>query len=90
LVVFRLVQEALTNTMKHGGPGTSAAVRLRLGPGGVEVEIEDDGAGGPSGPCIPGGGMTGMAERVGAYGGELACGPCQPRGWRVTARLAAA
>jgi signal transduction histidine kinase len=33
--------------------------------------------------------MTGMAERVSAYGGELACGPRQPSGWRVTARLAA-
>jgi signal transduction histidine kinase len=89
LVVFRLVQEALTNTMKHAGPGVSAAVRLRLAPGEVRVEVEDDGAGRVGVPCTPGGGMTGMAERVSAYGGELTCGPRQPRGWQVTARLAA-
>jgi signal transduction histidine kinase len=89
LVVFRLVQEALTNTMKHAGPGASAAVRLRLVPGEVCVEVEDDGAGSVGVPCTPGGGMTGMSERVSAYGGELTCGPRQPRGWRVAARLAA-
>ena len=87
LVVFRLVQEALTNTMKHAGPGASAAVRLRLAPGDVEVEVEDDGAGSAGVPRAPGGGMTGMAERVSAFGGELTCGPRQPRGWRVTALL---
>jgi signal transduction histidine kinase len=88
LVVFRLVQEALTNTMKHAGPGASAAVRLRLVPGEVCVEVEDDGAGSVGVPCTPGGGMTGMSERVSAYGGELTCGPRQPCGWQVTARLA--
>jgi signal transduction histidine kinase len=87
LVVFRLVQEALTNTMKHAGPGASAAVRLRLEPGEVRVEVEDDGVGSAGVARTPGGGLTGMAERVGAYGGELTCGPRQPRGWRVTARL---
>jgi signal transduction histidine kinase len=87
LVIFRLVQEALTNTMKHAGPGASAAVRLRLAPGEVRVDVEDDGAGGAGVPRAPGGGLTGMAERVGAFGGELSCGPRQPRGWRVTARL---
>jgi signal transduction histidine kinase len=87
LVVFRLVQEALTNTMKHAGPGASAAVRLRLGPGEVFVEVTDDGAGSAGVSGAPGGGLTGMAQRVGAFGGELTCGPCQPRGWRVTARL---
>jgi signal transduction histidine kinase len=87
LVVFRLVQEALTNTMKHAGPGASAAVRLRLAPGEVRVEVEDDGAGSAGVARAPGGGLTGMAERVGAFGGELTCGPRQPRGWRVTARL---
>jgi len=87
LVVFRLVQEALTNTMKHAGPGASAAVRLRLAPGEIRVEVEDDGAGSTGVPRAPGGGLTGMAERVSAFGGELTCGPRQPCGWRVTARL---
>ena len=87
LVVFRLIQEALTNTMKHAGPGASAAVRLRLEPGEVRVEVEDDGVGSAGVPRAPGGGLTGMAERINAFGGELTCGPRQPRGWRVTARL---
>jgi len=87
LVVFRLVQEALTNTMKHAGPGASAAVRLRLAPGEVRVEVTDDGIGSAGVPGAPGGGLTGMRERVGAFGGELTCGPRQPRGWQVTARL---
>jgi signal transduction histidine kinase len=87
LVVFRLVQEALTNTMKHAGPGASAAVRLQLTPGEVHVEVEDDGVGSAGVPGAPGGGLTGMRQRVGAFGGELTCGPRQPRGWRVTARL---
>jgi signal transduction histidine kinase len=87
LAVFRLVQEALTNTMKHAGPGASAAVRLRLAPGEVRVEVEDDGIGSAGVTRAPGGGLTGMAERVTAFGGELTCGPRQPRGWRVTARL---
>jgi len=88
LVIFRLVQEALTNTMKHAGPGASAAVRLRLAPGEVRVEVEDDGVGSAGVPRAPGGGLTGMAERVSAFGGELTCGPRQPHGWQVTARLA--
>ena len=87
LAVFRLVQEALTNTMKHAGPGASAAVRLQLTPAEVRVEVEDDGIGSAGVPGAPGGGLTGMRERVSAFGGELTCGPRQPRGWRVTARL---
>jgi signal transduction histidine kinase len=87
LVVFRLIQEALTNTMKHAGPGASAAVRLQLEPGEVRVEVEDDGVGNAGVARAPGGGLTGMAERVGAFGGELTCGPRQPRGWQVTALL---
>ncbi len=87
LVIFRLVQEALTNTMKHAGPGASAAVRLQLAPGEVQVEVEDDGIGNAGVTRPPGGGLTGMRERIGAFGGELTCGPRQPRGWRVTARL---
>ena len=45
LAIFRLVQEALTNTMKHAGPGASAAVRLLVTPAEVLVEVQDDGSG---------------------------------------------
>jgi signal transduction histidine kinase len=87
LAVFRLVQEALTNTMKHAGPGANATVRLQLTSAEVCVEVEDDGSGSAGDAGAPGGGLTGMRERVSAFGGELDCGPRQPRGWRVTARL---
>ncbi len=87
LAVFRLVQEALTNTMKHAGPGASAAIRLQVTSAEVCVEVDDDGVGQGQGPSAPGGGLTGMRERVSAFGGELDCGPRQPQGWRVAARL---
>jgi signal transduction histidine kinase len=87
LAIFRLIQEALTNTMKHAGLGANAAVRLRVTATDVCVEVEDDGTGGARGPRAPGAGLTGMRERVSALGGELDCGPRQPRGWRVAARL---
>jgi signal transduction histidine kinase len=87
LTVFRLVQEALTNTMKHAGPDTSAAVRLELTPAEVRVEVQDDGAGLRAVPGPAGGGLTGMRERISAIGGELDFGPRDPRGWQVTARL---
>ena len=86
LAVFRLVQEALTNTMKHAGPGATAAVRLQLTPAEVCVNVEDDGAG-RAGPGAAGGGLTGMRERISAFGGDLDFGPRHPRGWRVAARL---
>ena len=86
LAVFRLVQEALTNTMKHAGPRASAAVRLQLTPAEIRVDVEDDGTGGTAEPGA-GGGLTGMRERIGASGGDLDFGPRHPRGWRVTARL---
>ncbi|MGP7997318.1 MAG: sensor histidine kinase [Streptosporangiaceae bacterium] len=87
LAVFRLVQEALTNTMKHAGPRASAAVRLQVSPGEVRVDVEDDGTGGTARPGAAGGGLTGMRERVNAFGGELDFGPREPKGWRVSARL---
>jgi signal transduction histidine kinase len=87
LAVFRLVQEALTNTMKHAGPGTSAAVRLQLTPAEIRVDVEDDGAGPSAGPGAAGGGLTGMRERISVFGGELDFGPRDTLGWRVTARL---
>jgi signal transduction histidine kinase len=87
LAVFRLVQEALTNTMKHAGSGASAAIRLQLTSAEVQVNVEDDGAGGRRGAGLAGGGLTGMRERIGAFGGELDFGPRDTGGWRVTARF---
>ncbi|WP_375478569.1 sensor histidine kinase [uncultured Jatrophihabitans sp.] len=88
LTVYRLVQEALTNTLKHGGAGTHAAVRLHRDAGGLRVEVEDDGAGvNADVPATVGGGLAGMRERVHAYGGEIHTGPREPAGWRVAATL---
>jgi signal transduction histidine kinase len=50
LTVYRLVQEALTNTLKHGGAGARATVRLQFRPGELLVDIDDDGAGAPPAP----------------------------------------
>jgi signal transduction histidine kinase len=87
LAVFRLIQEALTNTMKHAGPGANAAIQLQVTVTDVRVQVEDDGATRVGTPSAAGGGLTGMRERVSALGGELDCGPRQPHGWRVAARL---
>jgi signal transduction histidine kinase len=93
LTVYRLVQEALTNTLKHGGAGVRASVRLRYLPGELLVDIDDDGAGAAApataAPATAGvgGGLLGMRERVHAYGGEVQAGPRRPGGWQVSARL---
>src|ERR1700729_603518 len=87
LTVYRLVQEALTNTLKHGGAGARATVRLRFQPGELLVDIDDDGAGLPTAPrpasgaapATAGGGLVGMRERARAYGGGGQAGPRPPR-----------
>jgi signal transduction histidine kinase len=88
LTVYRLVQEALTNTLKHGGAGARAAVRLRFLPGELRVDIDDDGAGATA-PATAGvgSGLVGMRERARAYGGDVHAGPRQRGGWKVSARL---
>jgi signal transduction histidine kinase len=88
LTVYRLVQEALTNTLKHGGPGARASVRLRYLPGELLVDIDDDGVGATALVTAGvGGGLLGMRERVHAYGGDVQAGPRRPGGWQVSARL---
>ncbi|MBO4204474.1 sensor histidine kinase [Micromonospora echinofusca] len=90
LTVYRVVQEALTNTLKHAGVGAAVEVVLDQDPAGpVTVEILDDGRGRPPvDPAISGGhGLVGMRERVTVYDGELTAGPRPGGGWRVTARL---
>jgi len=88
LAVYRLVQEALTNTLKHGGAGARACVRLSFAPGELRVDVDDDGAG-RAAPAAAGagGGLPGMTERIHAYGGDVQAGPRPPAGWAVSARL---
>jgi signal transduction histidine kinase len=86
LAAYRVVQEALTNTLKHAGPGARAAVRLRATP--VEVRIDVTDSGGGTAAAVGGGsGLVGMGERVGAYGGSLRSGPRTGGGWQVAACL---
>lgn len=86
LAAYRLVQEALTNTLRHAGAG-AAHVILRYLPGSIEIEVVDEGA--PIAPdrVDPGHGMTGMRERVSLYGGTVEFGPRVGGGFRVVARL---
>jgi signal transduction histidine kinase len=91
LTAFRIVQEALTNTLKHAGGGARALVELRYLPRSVEVEVTDGGTGGErqpgAGPGRGGHGLIGMAERVSLFGGELHTGVRPDGGFRVVARL---
>jgi signal transduction histidine kinase len=86
LAVYRVVQEALTNVLKHAVAPTSARVTLRYADPVVQVEIDDDGHG-AAGPGN-GHGLGGMAERVAMFDGEMEAGPRPEGGWRVRARLA--
>jgi signal transduction histidine kinase len=90
LSAYRIVQEALTNTLKHAGP-VHARVAVRYGERALEVEITDDGADGraPNGiPSAGGGhGLVGMRERVALYGGDLHAGLRPEGGFVVRASL---
>jgi signal transduction histidine kinase len=83
---YRIVQEALTNVVRHAGDGVSARVRLAQSNGSLEVEVVDDGAG-AGGGVVPGGGITGMRERVAALGGQFEAGDAPGGGFRVWASL---
>jgi signal transduction histidine kinase len=86
LTAFRLIQEALTNTLKHAGAG-HADVDIRFQPDALSITVTDDGRGGTSPAASNGHGLTGMRERVTLYGGDLEAGPGPDGGYRVTARL---
>jgi signal transduction histidine kinase len=85
LAVYRLVQEALTNTLKHARGASSAEVRLHYGDDALSLEVVDDGA--PAAPARHGHGLAGMRERTAAYGGAVEAGPRRDGGWRVRARI---
>ncbi|MFB7590277.1 sensor histidine kinase [Streptomyces sp. NPDC056169] len=93
LTAYRIVQEALTNTRKHGGPDVGASVRLVYFDDGLGLLVEDDGRGAPQEMYEDGGadgrghGLIGMRERVGMVGGTLDAGPRPGGGFRISALL---
>jgi signal transduction histidine kinase len=86
LAAYRIVQESLTNVMRHS-QASRASVRVRYEPAAVIVEVEDDGLGGGAGGA--GHGLLGMRERAAAVGGALEAGPGPGGGFRVHAELPA-
>jgi signal transduction histidine kinase len=90
LAAYRIVQESLTNTIRHAGPAT-AAVTLTYAGGELLVEVTDTGLGAPADGAGAGGhGLIGMRERASSVGGSLEAGPGPDGGYRVAARLPAA
>jgi signal transduction histidine kinase len=85
LCAFRIVQEALTNVVKHAGPVTTT-VRLDYGPDQLHIIVADTGTRGGGEPGI-GHGLLGMRERAAAYGGRITAGPDPDGGFVVDARL---
>lgn len=85
---YRIVQEALTNVMKHAGPGAFATVGIEHTAQGLTVMVRDDGHG-PQPGDGQGNGLIGMRERVAAFGGTLVAQPRQPKGFEVIATLPA-
>jgi signal transduction histidine kinase len=86
LAAYRVVQEALTNVIKHAGTAR-AAVALEYRPDDLLITVTDDGRPGPESPGSGGRGLIGLRERIGLYGGELDAGPRPGGGWRVRARI---
>ncbi|MFK0286785.1 sensor histidine kinase [Streptomyces sp. NPDC090499] len=88
LTVYRIVQEALTNTLKHAGAGTQVKLSVVVGEDRLVVRIRDDGPGGHPGPWNEEGhGLVGMRERAALYGGSVSAGPAADGGWTVEAAL---
>lgn len=95
---LRVVQESVTNVLKHAGPAARAQILVRLEPAAVDITVSDDGAASAAaadrdGPPAPGPGpaaghgLTGLAERVAVGGGSFTACPASGGGWRVHARI---
>ena len=91
LAAYRLVQEALTNSLRHAGPTARAWVTVRQDAGELTVHVEDDGRGAAAELAQPsdgtGHGLVGIKERVALYGGVLRIGPRDGGGFEVRARF---
>jgi signal transduction histidine kinase len=86
LSAYRIVQEALTNTLKHAGPA-EAEIVVRYGSSALDLDVVDNGRGARASVNGSGHGLVGMRERTALYGGRLEAGPCEGGGYAVRARL---
>ena len=86
---YRILQESLTNVLRHAGPGARASVGLTYETGALVIRVTDDGQGPgmPAGDMAAGHGLTGMAERASAVGGTFSAAAGPGGGFEVTARL---
>ena len=85
--IYRIAQEALTNILKHGGPGVSATMLLQWAPQRVVLQVDDDGRGAAASSDGAGHGLLGMRERATMLGGTLVAGPRPGGGYRVRAEI---
>jgi signal transduction histidine kinase len=88
LTAYRIVQEGLTNTLKHAGPGARTSVQLDYGQEMLTVVVSDDGRGATAtAGTDPGHGLVGMRQRASISGGTVTAGPKAGGGYEVIARL---
>ena len=88
LAIYRIVQESLTNTLKHGGPGAAATVGFDWQRAALAVTVADNGHGvGPGRTDGGGHGLVGMRERIALYGGSLRAGPRGSEGYSLAADI---
>ncbi|ELP65840.1 two-component sensor kinase [Streptomyces turgidiscabies Car8] len=88
LTVYRIVQEALTNTLKHAAPDIRVHLAILVEDGRLTIRVQDTGPARPaSAPNEEGHGLVGMRERVALYGGSISAGPADGGGWSVEAVL---
>jgi signal transduction histidine kinase len=87
-VAYRILQESLTNVLRHAGPAAKATVRLCYEPAALGIHVTDDGTAAPgANGTKTGHGLIGMAERAAAVGGSITAGPREEGGFEVSARL---
>jgi signal transduction histidine kinase len=88
LTVYRIVQEALTNTLKHADSDTRVRLAILVEDSRLTIRVQDDGPAAPPGPPNEEGhGLVGMRERAALYGGTVSAGPAAGGGWSVEAVL---
>jgi len=90
LAAYRIVQEALTNSLKHAGPHTRIELALQVDGTRLRITVRDSGPPAGERPAPPAGeghGVVGMRERAALYGGTVTAGPSPGGGWSVTAEL---